>query len=192
MAKGRPTPRPRGRPALPVDKAKRHAVGIRTTKDIKDLLQRAAEAAGRSLAQEVEFRLERSFDRERTLAEDLADALGGPRAAALFRTLAGQAGLWSGDEAWLDDYGGFNTVRDMWRRTLDAIAPKMPDEIRQRIESTRQLLKSRNENDLSEEERARRRAVIARLAAADTSLPDDVRAEFAAAAAGRGSEDSDK
>jgi hypothetical protein len=58
MAKTEQERRARGRPAVPPDKAKRHAVGFRTAKKLKDLLQRAVDLSGRSLAQEIEFRLE--------------------------------------------------------------------------------------------------------------------------------------
>jgi hypothetical protein len=37
---------------------------MRTTKELRDKIEQAARASGRSLVQEVEFRLERSFQRE--------------------------------------------------------------------------------------------------------------------------------
>jgi hypothetical protein len=40
---------------------KRYPLNMRTTKEMRDRLEQAAAVAGRSLAQEVEFRLERSF-----------------------------------------------------------------------------------------------------------------------------------
>ena len=45
----------RGRPPLPEGRAKRYAVGIRTTKHLKDFLQQAADEAGRSVAQRSSF-----------------------------------------------------------------------------------------------------------------------------------------
>jgi hypothetical protein len=47
----------RGRPPLPAGEAKRFPLTIRTTKAQKDELLRAAKAAGRSLAEEIDFRL---------------------------------------------------------------------------------------------------------------------------------------
>jgi hypothetical protein len=47
----------RGRPPLPADEAKHFPLTIRTTKAQKDELLRAAKAAGRSLAEEIKFRL---------------------------------------------------------------------------------------------------------------------------------------
>jgi uncharacterized protein (DUF1778 family) len=48
---------------------KRYPLNMRTTKEIRERLERAAAKSGRSLAQEVEYRLERSFDREATERE---------------------------------------------------------------------------------------------------------------------------
>jgi hypothetical protein len=60
---------------------KRYAIGLRTTKNLKDDLDAAAEESGRSLAQEVEHRLEMSFLREREI-------YGNPETEALLKTLA--------------------------------------------------------------------------------------------------------
>jgi hypothetical protein len=73
--------RKRGRPAVPAEKAKREAVGIRTTKELKGQIKAHADLAGRSVAQEIELRLERSFapstfpPEVETLAELLARAM---------------------------------------------------------------------------------------------------------------------
>src|SRR5262249_45475195 len=42
-------------------KGKRHPLNMRTTKEVRELLERAAAESGRSLVQEVEHRLETSF-----------------------------------------------------------------------------------------------------------------------------------
>ena len=89
--------RPRGRPTLPSDEAKRHSLGIRTTKKIKDALQRAAELSGRSVAQEIEFRIEQSFDVEK--------AYGGPETQKVLRTLAGVTRDDEWTRSWLDPCG---------------------------------------------------------------------------------------
>jgi hypothetical protein len=60
----------RGRPRLPAEEGKRYPIAIRTTKELKERLERASKASGRSLAQELEFRLERSFE-----VQDIADAV---------------------------------------------------------------------------------------------------------------------
>lgn len=52
----------RGRPRKPDIEAKRHAIGFRTTLDLKLRIEAAAAESRRSVAQEIELRLERSFD----------------------------------------------------------------------------------------------------------------------------------
>ena len=77
MSKGtQPKRRPRGRPALPAEEVKRHPVGFRTTAALKDQLEKAAKASGRSVAQEVEFRLEGSFRNEALLGEAMTLTFG--------------------------------------------------------------------------------------------------------------------
>lgn len=55
---------------------KRYPLNLRTTFDIRAKLESAAVASGRSLAQEVEYRLERSFERQDLLQEVLTLAFG--------------------------------------------------------------------------------------------------------------------
>jgi hypothetical protein len=71
------TPRPRGRPPLPADEAKLAPVVIRTTKALRDELQKVAQASGRSLTREIEARLARSLweDRDKGPAELRLDIL---------------------------------------------------------------------------------------------------------------------
>jgi|SRR5262245_25470880 len=52
---------PRSKRVLP---GKRYPLNMRTTKELRDNIEEAAMASGRSLVQEVEFRLEQSFRRE--------------------------------------------------------------------------------------------------------------------------------
>jgi hypothetical protein len=103
--------RPRGRPTLPSDEAKRHSLGIRTTKKIKDALQRAAELSGRSVAQEIEFRIEQSFDVEK--------AYGGPETQKVLRTLAGV----TRDDEWTRSWFGRRAVFADWQRRLFEESP---------------------------------------------------------------------
>lgn len=63
--------------------AKRHPLNMRTTKELREALEHAASRSGRSLVQEVEFRLEQSF-----LAQDLTSRLlGGGDHADLLRLI---------------------------------------------------------------------------------------------------------
>jgi hypothetical protein len=61
----------------------RFQIGIRVTSELKRRLDEAAERSGRSQSQEVELRLERSFDREDLLGEVLSLAYGKEAAALL-------------------------------------------------------------------------------------------------------------
>jgi hypothetical protein len=113
-----PAARRRGRPALPTEEGKRYAVGIRTTKKLKDSLQHAADSSGRSVAQEIESRLERSF-----LLETI---LGTPEAvlpAAAFALAGQQAAEACGHPAadWRNDRHCYETallalVAVLWRQ----------------------------------------------------------------------------
>jgi predicted HicB family RNase H-like nuclease len=59
---------PKSKRVLP---GKRYPLNMRTTKELRDKIDNAAMASGRSLMQEVEFRLERLFQQEEM--EKLAD-----------------------------------------------------------------------------------------------------------------------
>lgn len=65
MSKGNPEKRRRGRPALSDSEAKRAAIHVRTTANLRNRIIESAMAGGRSMAQEVEYRLERSFHDDR-------------------------------------------------------------------------------------------------------------------------------
>jgi len=46
---------------------KRYPLSLRTTKELRQKLEKAAAQSGKSLAQEIEARLEQSFDRQETI-----------------------------------------------------------------------------------------------------------------------------
>jgi len=68
---------PKSKRVLP---GKRYPLNMRTTKELRDKIEEAATASGRSLVQEVEVRLEKSFQED--------DAYGGPHLSRVFRLLA--------------------------------------------------------------------------------------------------------
>jgi uncharacterized protein (DUF1778 family) len=49
-------------------KAKRHPISFRCNEDLYRMVHAAAEASGRSVAQEIEFRLEMDFFAQRVIA----------------------------------------------------------------------------------------------------------------------------
>jgi hypothetical protein len=67
-----------GRPTKPPKPGERVTLGLRVTPEIKNKLEKAAMEKGRSLSQEAEFRLERSFEREALgteVRQDVSDFL---------------------------------------------------------------------------------------------------------------------
>lgn len=86
--------------------AKRVPLSLRVTPEMKDKLDAAAADSGRSLTQEIELRLERSFERQNILRDVLVLAYGPHLAGfiqaigdAAFRTVAGvHPMLWLGTD----------------------------------------------------------------------------------------------
>jgi hypothetical protein len=115
--------RPRGRPALPPGDGKRHPLGIRTTARLARLIEEAARESGRSVAQEIEYRLEKSFLE--------TEPWGGARSMAAFHSLAAQAIIFSGEhpERWLRDRETLEAVLETWRTVLrvSGIAPALKE-----------------------------------------------------------------
>lgn len=113
--------RGRGRPPKG-DEAKRHAIGIRTTKELKERIEREAAHTGRSVAQEVERRLERSFE-----ADDFA---GGRETRALLSLLAGAIGFAERrtGHGWTEDYLTWALVEEIVGTALADVRPPYPAE----------------------------------------------------------------
>ncbi len=117
------TKRKRGRPALPPEKGKRYPLNMRTTKVLRDSLEAAAIESGRSLAQEVEFRLEQSF--LRTDIETIG--LGSPNDIGFLRLMGvmftnichqtSAESVWTEPQAFVEAEAGFreffNAVRKL-------------------------------------------------------------------------------
>ena len=80
----KPTRKKIGRPKLPRGQGKRAQLNVRVTDELKNNMDAAAKASGRSVAQEVEFRLEQSFMDDAALAR----SFGGKHLMALMQ-LAG-------------------------------------------------------------------------------------------------------
>ena len=110
----------RGRPALPAAERKLSSMGFRPTPALRADLERAAEDNGRSVSQEIQSRLERSFLDE--------GALGGPELYELFRILAGTAKLVEArtQKRWFDDWKTALAVQTAWKRLTIAFMPKVP------------------------------------------------------------------
>jgi hypothetical protein len=120
----------RGRPPKGAE-PKRASFNTRLRAVLKVNLDRAAELSGRSLSEEIEFRLEQSLD------------YGGPRTQEILRKLAiGAHGL--GDE-WLDYWFIRHPVFEGWRNQLE-----INDEIRYSRELDKLLQIRANASNLRE------------------------------------------
>jgi hypothetical protein len=77
---------------------KRYALNMRTTSEVRDKLEAAAAASGRSLVQEVETRLERSFAQDSDVAR-LGQGIAGmmDRAGSAAARKKGVTGPWGAD-----------------------------------------------------------------------------------------------
>lgn len=122
--------------------AKRHPLSMRTTIDIKRRLERSAAASGRSIAQEVENRIERSFVYDEAFGSpEIRDAV--LRMAAAFSIAGSGSAMGKG----LGGLGEWLTDDDCYRAAmcavLDALLMGSPDTNQQAIELSLQALASR-------------------------------------------------
>ncbi len=112
-----------GRRAMPAEKRKRNNLTFRTRDDLKRLLEVGAEKAGRSLSEEIEVRLERSFQQE-------ADS-GGRELQGLLRQMVGAAEIIqerTGKTAF-DDWRTGLAVRRAWKQLMLGQLCPPPDEM---------------------------------------------------------------
>ena len=116
-------PRLRGRPPLPPEEGKRYPLSLRTTKRLRERLESASRASGRSIAQEIEFRLEQSF-------EGLEAIFGGREKLEFCKCLAAAAGMVEsrmGGKSALSDPDAFIAFDIAVRWLLHLVAPKGAD-----------------------------------------------------------------
>lgn len=129
------TKRGPGRPTKPPRPGERNPLGLRVTAEVKERLERAARESGRSISQEVEMRLERSFAAD----EHLYERFGG-RDVYFLASLIGRVALAvkpAPEARWIDDADGAAVIRAAADMILGALAPvtpprSRPDEIEDR------------------------------------------------------------
>lgn len=123
----------RGRPALPANEGKRFPLNMRTTKDLRDQLELAAAGTGRSLAQEVESRLEASF-----LAENIKlEEFGGSEKYQIFRLMSSAAETIEArtGTSWLTDEETAIAVSAAWSTLTSQLLPiRTLKEVRRKFE----------------------------------------------------------
>jgi hypothetical protein len=110
-------PRPKGEYA-----GKSSVFSTRIRPDLRKSLERAAKTSGRSLSQEVEHRLRRSFVED----DKIADAFGDRRTYRLMRMMSDAIHLSQkdqNDETWLDNPFRFHVALAAMRSVVEAIEP---------------------------------------------------------------------
>ena len=110
-----------GRPPLPPTEGKRVALGLRTTAGLRRKIDKAARIEGRSISQEAELRLERSFDLDDARTRDFGDdaTLKLMRALAMAKMMTEAI---TGNNA-LKDPGTAEAARNAMVAILDAVLP---------------------------------------------------------------------
>ena len=113
---------PKAKPPKRVDRRK--TTSTRITPETRAQLEEAAAQSGRSLAQEMEFRLEQSFRRD---DEDL-EAWGRRGAKSAWRACAGLANTLAarGEQDWLTDPETFQHVQRATAAILYMVGPEGP------------------------------------------------------------------
>ena len=121
-----------GRPPLPG--GERVPLGLRVTTEVRDRLNEACKASGRSLSQEAEFRLEQTFKAQNAVFDALDLAYGRPWAGLLLAiaevsqitgTRAVSLSQWNfhGCEDWVSDPYAYDQAASAIRFVLEAFRP---------------------------------------------------------------------
>ena len=112
-----------GRPPSTPGQPKRSAFNTRLRAEIKKRLELEAESAGRSLSEEIEFRLERSLQQE-------ADS-GGRQLHGLLRLLVGATEIIQErrGKSPFDDWDTWDALQEAWDQLIGQMAPEPPLDI---------------------------------------------------------------
>ncbi len=171
-------PRPRG----PFED-KRRTLTTRITDATRRELEAARKATGRSLSQEIEFRLDQSFRKAETLADTLGALFGGARGSAIHRRLSEIAYLQTGVADWADETETFFDVIDAWQHALPQVAKEMAPPVGEQAQWMEQFLKSSLEAFKQERLGADKRSEIGKMlfTLSREGVPHELRAEIDAA-----------
>ncbi len=117
------------RAKLPPGKGKRVPLNMRTTRETREKLEKSAAESGRSLVQEVEYRLERSFAEEpqSEIAYRLIRLLGAAMSMVEQQT---------GKDA--TDYETYWAIKAAITGILDSLQPPMSDDLREQSDKDRE------------------------------------------------------
>ena len=109
------------RAKLPPGGGKRFPLNMRTTREMREKLEKSAGGSGRSLVQEVEYLMEQALREE--------EVLGGRERYALFKMMSAATDLIearTGKSA-ASDWETSLAVREAWKKLIAAWAPKMSE-----------------------------------------------------------------
>jgi hypothetical protein len=167
-----PQKRRRGRPTVAARPGEKATLGIRASARLKERLEEASKENGRSLSQEAELRLERSFERERGLPELMALKFS-PRLAALL-ILIGETcrrtgiivdhhthdALPSVGDEWTDHHHAFDyasmAANLLWKSARpEGEAPQLDSKTRKRVDGLVSQFVNETINDIKHPEKAR-------------------------------------
>lgn len=95
---------------------------------IKEPLRAEIEAAAKADGVSMNAEMVRRLDHERSLTAFMADALGGPRSAAIFQMLATIPASQGIAETWLDNREDFDRAVLLFNNYLRSIAPRTQEE----------------------------------------------------------------
>jgi len=114
-----------GRPPETPGQRKRVPLNMRTTPQTRERLELSANESGRSLVQEVEFRLEWSFLTEDARRDREETAYGGAQQRALFRAFAAVASIIEErtGNSWIKDEWTAVAVNRAWRELIQEFRP---------------------------------------------------------------------
>jgi hypothetical protein len=116
--------RKRGGQPKPAEERKRNNLTFRARDQLKADLEAAAEYSGRSVSEEIEYRLQRSFVED----AQIADTFGDRRTYRVFQICANATRvLFNPDDtskSWLDDSRLFDSVVETVNRILGALRPR--------------------------------------------------------------------
>jgi hypothetical protein len=117
---GRPTESPTG--------PKRVALSMRTTQAVRDRLDAARSESGRSLAQEVEFRLGRTIDIDDAMEREF----GSVQTQTIFRAMASALARVESKtgKPWNTDWDTGAAVANSWRNIVKEYMPDIPEDLR--------------------------------------------------------------
>lgn len=129
--------KPKGRPALPENERRLKPMSFRPDPNVRQRIEDAAGASGRSLSQEIEFRLLQTLEAERQV--------GGPELWALFKMMGAAVELIEQmtGKTWKSNHETSTAIFEAWYRLIEEFLPDLePRKAKEDFALFKQLNKS--------------------------------------------------